>query len=185
MKILVGSENPVKIESVREAFSRYFKDVQAVGMKADSQVPEQPKEDETFEGAKNRALFLKKVNDEKGLGADFFVGLEGGITRRCSQWFAFGGMCIIDRKGRIGLGASPHIPLPDIVVKELLAGKELGVVMDTVAKDSNVKQKYGAMGFFTKGVLDRKGFYVDGLIAALAPFVSEEFYFRKDSAPQI
>jgi inosine/xanthosine triphosphatase len=179
MKVLVGSTNPVKVESVKEAFSKYFKGVQAIGMKADSKVPEQPKEDETFEGAKNRALFLKKMNDEKNLGADFFVGLEGGITKRYSQWFAFGGMCIIDSRGRIGFGASPHIPLPDGVVKELLSGKELGVIMDEVAGDSNVKQKYGAMGFFTKGVLDRKGFYVDGLIAALAPFVSEEFYFKK------
>ena len=148
-------------------------------MKADSKVPEQPREDETFEGAKNRALFLKMANDKQKLGADFFVGLEGGITKRYSNWFAFGGMCIIDSRGRIGFGTSPHIPLPESVVKELLSGKELGIIMDAVAKDSNVKQKYGAMGFFTKGVLDRKGFYVDGLIAALAPFVSEEFYFKK------
>lgn len=36
MKILVGSQNPVKIEAAKEAFSKYFKKVEVAGIKVDS-----------------------------------------------------------------------------------------------------------------------------------------------------
>jgi non-canonical (house-cleaning) NTP pyrophosphatase len=32
--------------------------------------------------------------------------------------------------------------------------------------------------YSTKGVMDRKRIYVDGLIAALVPFLNEELYFQ-------
>ena len=41
-------------------------------MEVDSKVSDQPTDEETFEGAKNRALELKKINEEKNLGAKFF-----------------------------------------------------------------------------------------------------------------
>lgn len=179
MKVLVGSRNPVKIEAVKEAFSKYFDDVEVIGIKVGSRVSNQPIGDETFEGAKNRSLELKRINEEKNLGAKFFVGIEGGIIKLHSRWFAFGGMCIVDDKGRIGFGTSPHFELPDDVTKELLSGIELGDVMDKITGDRNTKQKGGAIGFFTRGIMDRKNLYIQGLVVALIPFVNEELYFGK------
>ena len=37
MKILTGSENPVKVEAVREAFSQYFDDMTVVGIPVQSE----------------------------------------------------------------------------------------------------------------------------------------------------
>jgi inosine/xanthosine triphosphatase len=179
MKVLVGSQNPVKIEAVREAFSKYFDDVEVIGISVASKVPKQPIGDETFEGAKNRALELKRINEEKNLGAEFFVGIEGGIIKLYSKWFAFGGICVIGNKGRVGFGTSPHFELPNDIVKELLNGVELGDVMDRITGDHNTKQKSGAIGFFTKGIIDRRDLYVQGLIVALIPFVNEELFFGK------
>ncbi len=179
MKVLVGSENPVKIEAVKEAFSKYFKNVEVIGIKVDSKVPAQPINNETFEGAKNRALELKRINEEKNLNAKFFVGIEGGIIKIYSKWFAFGGMCIIDEEGRMGFGTSPHFELPEKIVKELLNGIELGDVMDKITGKHNIKQKEGAIGIFTKGKMNRKNLYVQGLIVALVPFLNEDLYFNK------
>ena len=179
MKVLVGSQNPVKIEAVKEAFSNYFKDVDVIGINVNSKVPKQPINDETFEGAKNRALELKKINKEKHLNAKFFVGIEGGIIKLYSKWLAFGGMCIIDDKGEISFGTSPHFELPEHITKQLLNGIELGDVMDEITKENNTKQKSGAIGFFTKNVMDRKSLYVYGLVAALVPFLNERLYFEE------
>lgn len=178
MKVLVGSENPVKIEAVKEAFSRFFDEVKVVGIKVNSGVSDQPINDETFEGAKNRALELKRISEEKNLKAEFFVGIEGGIIRLYSRWFAFGVMCIMNKKGRIGYGTSPFFELPESVTKKLLKRIELGNVMDEITGEKNTKQKDGAVGFFTHGRMKRKDFYVHGLVLALIPFINEDFYFE-------
>lgn len=177
MKVLVGSKNPVKIDAVKEAFSKYFNNVEVIGMKVSSNVSNQPINNETFEGAKNRALELKRINREQNIGAKFFVGIEGGIAKMYSRWLAFGAICIIDNKGRIGFGTSPHFELPEKVTKHLLNGIELGDVMDRILGERNTKQKSGAIGFFTKGIMDRKNLYVHGLIVALVPFINKNLYF--------
>ncbi len=180
MKILVGSLNPVKIEAVKECFEKYFSDVVVEGIRVESGVPAQPVGSETFDGAKNRALELKKINLRKKLNADFFVGIEGGIAKEYNIWFSFGAMCIVDAKGRTGFGTSPKFELPDKVVKELLNGTELGEVMDKIQNEKNTKQKKGAIGFFTKGKMTRKELYLSGLITALIPFLHDELFFAEN-----
>lgn len=177
MKVLVGSKNPVKIEAVKEAFSKYFENVEVIGIKVDSGVPDQPINNETFEGAKNRALRLKEINEKENLGAKFFVGIEGGIMKVYSEWLSFGAMYVLDDKGRYGVGTSPLFPLPGSVTKELLNGVELGLVMDRITGDHNTKQKEGSIGYFTKGRMNRKELYVHGLIVALIPFINEKLFF--------
>jgi inosine/xanthosine triphosphatase len=179
MKVLVGSGNPVKVEAVREAFSKYFGEVEVVPLAVGSGVSGQPTNDETFEGARNRALRLRAIDGERGLGAEFFVGLEGGAVRRYSRWFALGAMCVMDRKGRTGFGLTPHFELPASVAAQLLGGTELGDVMDRITGEDNTKQKGGAIGFLSKGVMDRKSLYVHGLVAALVPFMNEGMYFSR------
>lgn len=179
VKILVGSKNPVKIESVKEAFSHYFDNVEVIGVKVNSNVPDQPINEQTFDGAKNRALELKKKNDEESIDADFFVGIEGGIIQIYKKWFAFGGMCILNSKGKMGFGMSPHFELPENVAKELVAGTELGIIADRISKQTNVKQKQGMIGILTKGKMSRKNLYVPGLITALVPLLNAELYEKE------
>ncbi len=178
-KILIGSKNPVKIESVKEGFSKFFKDIEVVGLEVDSGVPDQPTENEIFEGAKNRALELKRINDDRDLNGEFFVGLEGGIAEIHSKWFNYMVVYILDNKDRTGVSMSDHFELPKIIVEKLLNGGELGPVMDKLTGGSNIKHKGGAIGFFTKEVLNRKDLCVSGVITALIPFVNEGLYFRE------
>ena len=176
-KILVGSKNPVKITSVKEAFEKYFKAVEVSGLEVDSKVSDQPVNEETFEGAKNRVFDLIEKNKIENLGADYFVGIEGGIIQLYSKWFAFGCMCIANKEGKTGFGTSAHFELPKVVVDKLLNGKGLGDVMDEIQNKSNTKQKLGAIGYFTNGVMSRSELYIPGLITALIPFLHKEHFF--------
>lgn len=178
MKILVGSKNPVKIEAVREAFGKYFGDVEISSFDAESGVSVQPVNDETFRGAGNRAEHLFELNKAGNLNADFFVGIEGGIIKIYEKWFAFGCMCVMDKNGRTGFGTSPHFELPDSITEKLLGGTELGDVMDEIMNQENTKQKQGAIGFFTNGVMHRKDLYVAGLTVAVIPFLHDKIYFQ-------
>jgi inosine/xanthosine triphosphatase len=111
------------------------------------------------------------------LGAEYFVGIEGGVGQRYQRWFAFGGMCIIDSHGRKAFGTSPQFELPQKVVEQLVEGKELGDVIDEFTNVKNSKHKFGAIGYFTNGVMNRTDLYVYGLITALVPFLNEKLYF--------
>ena len=177
MKVFVGSKNPVKIQAVREAFSHFFEGVEVTGLRVDSKVPSQPVEEETFEGAKNRAVALRRLAEEKGLDAQFYVGIEGGIMKKDQRWFAFGGLCIMDAGGRCSLGGSPAFELPPGVKRKIGQGAELGDVMDEMTGENNTKQKGGAIAYFSKGVVNRKALYVQGLVMALVPFLNQALYF--------
>lgn len=176
VKVLVGSKNSVKLAATEEAFSDYFAAVEVIGIKVDSRVSSQPVARKTFEGAKNRALELTKVNDEGSLDAKFFVRIDGGIIKLFSKWFALSAMCIMDDTGRTGLVTSPIFELPDSIAEQLSNGSELGDVMDNLTGERDIREKRGAAGYSTKGVMDRKRIYADGLIAALVPFLNEELY---------
>jgi inosine/xanthosine triphosphatase len=178
MKILVGSKNPVKISSVEDAFKNYFDNIEVIGIEVESGVSVQPINNETFTGAQNRALRLKEINDTQNFGAELFVGIEGGITKQFDKWFAFGCMCVMDNYGRVGFGTSPHFELPQSVVDKLLQGIELGHVMDEIVNQQNTKQKHGAIGFFTNGVMNRKELYIEGLKVAVIPFLHKEMFFK-------
>ena len=119
MRVLVGSANPVKIAAVRDVFEAYFPGAVVEGIEASSGVPAQPVGDETFIGAENRARTLLALCAERALGAEFCVGLEGGIAQYHDRWFAFGAICIADAAGRLGFGVSPLFELPPGVVDDL------------------------------------------------------------------
>lgn len=87
-------------------------------------------------------------------------------------------MCVVDKEGRVGFGTSPHFELPPTVVEKLLQGAELGDVMDVIMNQQNTKQKHGAIGFFTNGVMNRKELYIEGLKVAIIPFLHKEMYFK-------
>jgi len=177
MKILVGSENPVKAAAVKEAFAQYFDEMEVLAHAVHSQVPHQPVNGETFEGARNRALELSQINREQNLSAWFCVGIEAGILQLYTRWFAFSVISIMDDRDRMSFGTTPPYELPDSITRELLTGTELGDVIDRLAGDHNSKQKGGAIAFLTRGVMDRKKLYVQGVTLALIPFINESLYF--------
>jgi len=178
MKILVGSKNPVKLEAVKETFSKYYNNIEVIGITVESQMPDQPINEETFIGAENRAEELKKINQREKLNAEYFVGIEGGIIEQFNRWFAFGGMCIVDKEGNKSFGTSAHFELPGEVIDRLKNREELGNVMNDIMNEQNTKQKNGAIGFFTKNIMNRKELYIPGLISALVPFNHKEMYFK-------
>lgn len=72
-RVVVGSTNEVKVNSVRLAFKPYY-DAKVVGVEVESGVGAQPLGEETFLGARRRA-----ANAMKKQACDFAVGIEGGI----------------------------------------------------------------------------------------------------------
>ena len=177
MKVLVGSENSVKIQSVRDGFLTFFEHVEVEGISVDPGVAEQPINDETFEGAKNRAKNIKRINDQQNLGATFFVGIEGGVLQLQDRWFSVNVVYILDQYNRDSFATTGLYELPSALSKALLIEKGLGRAMGELANDNYAARERGTVGFLTDGKIDRFQNQIQGVTLALIPFVNENLYF--------
>lgn len=174
IRILVGSLNPVKINAVKNAFSNIFANNQIIckGIHAPSGVSEQPMTaSETRLGAINRALFCKNGSNN----ADFYVALEGGVDLTEDGPITCAYFSIINNQQQ-SVGRSASLPLPLSVYDDLVAGKELGHVMDELFNTTNIKQKGGAIGLLTQNNATRESIYTQALILALSPFINADLY---------
>lgn len=70
MKILIATKNQGKIEGAKRALLKYFDNIEIEGIPVESDVSEQPVNDEIYIGAKNRVKNLKKYAQENGIEAD-------------------------------------------------------------------------------------------------------------------
>lgn len=180
MRVVVGSQNPVKVWAVEEAFRKYWPEIAVVGVEVVSGVGEQPmSENETMIGARQRARAALEVDRV----ADYGVGLEGGVTEIGSRMFECAWACVVKRPadakamaGEEGLGGGLYFELPDKIAQRIRKGGELGPIMDEMTGEENVKQKGGAIGMFSKGRLDRRQAYVQIVLSALIKFVSPEWF---------
>ncbi len=177
MKVLVGSENPIKIESVQKGFLTFFEQIEVEGILVDTGVPEQPVNNETFDGAKNRAENIKQINDERNLGATFFVGIEGGALKFHDRWFVINVIYILDEHNRGSFGTTGLCELPGAITEALLVEKGFGRVICELANDKVATLGHGTIGFLTDGKIDRVQNQVQGIIFALIPFIKQNLYF--------
>ncbi len=105
-----------------------------------SGVPEQPWGDEqTRLGAFNRA---KKAMAETG--ANFGLGLEGGLVESSVGLMTCAWGDMVDGQGKVGYGGGVHMLLPPTVADILRRQGELGPIMDALIHEQNTKQRQGA-----------------------------------------
>jgi inosine/xanthosine triphosphatase len=148
MKIIIGSNNPAKIEAVKRAFQG---NCDFLSVNVASGVSEMPfNDEETIKGAINRAANALKLGQ-----GDIGIGLEGGVQETSyglmlSNW---GALASQDHPPIIAGGA--RILLPEEISKRLRNGEELGPVMDDYTNKQNIRKKEGAVGIFTNGYIDR------------------------------
>jgi inosine/xanthosine triphosphatase len=172
MKVAVGSTNPVKIGAARSVIERIWPDAVIVEIDVHPGVRVMPMSDlECQTGARNRAQAARRFADA-GLG----VGIEGGVHEENGVLMLTAWTVIVDGKGMEGVGGSGRIPLPESIAARVYAGEELGSVMDDLLNDNNVKQKGGAVGAFTAGLVTRQEALALSVAYAIAPFVSPHLY---------
>ncbi len=173
--VVVASLNPVKIEAVKNGFSRMFAfgKFNFTGVSVPSLVSDQPMSNvETLTGAMNRVENAAKVE----AGADYWVGIEGGLEEGPHGMETFAWIVIKDKEGKIGKAKTGSFFLPNEVSKLVKDGKELGEADDIVFGLTNSKQTNGSVGILTGDVLTRTTFYEPAVILALIPFRNQSLY---------
>ncbi|MBN1856307.1 MAG: inosine/xanthosine triphosphatase [Dehalococcoidia bacterium] len=178
LQVIVGSTNSGKVDAVRRAFARSFGDVKVVEREVASGVAAQPVGEECFSGARNRACAARDVAKNESLHADFCVGIEGGLLKLHGTWFGLSVVCILSGDGPVSFGTSPLFEMPEPIVDEVLEGKELGDIMIELSGDADIRERLGAVGYLTHGLLTREEAHEAAVVVALAPHLSRDVYER-------
>lgn len=187
MIIVVGSTRGPKVEAVRRVLGALasvapeFGGAEVVPFDASFGAPPMPLSlDEMLEGARGRAQLAFESSAAGGRRADFAVGLEGGIDLRrtapSNRGFLMSWAYVMDgRRGAHGCGGAVEVPsgLLEAVVDR---GIELSEAMDALSGERGVRDRQGAWGILTRGLLDRTGSFETALLNAFAPFYNAESY---------
>jgi inosine/xanthosine triphosphatase len=186
-RIALGSDRAAKIMAVRASIARVaevdsgWRDASVVARPVKTDAPAMPLNDwELMSGARQRALAVREILVEQKLGADLYVGLEGGFHSISveGEWHTFlRGWAFVTDGERGSFGMSPSIGVPEAIVKDVIQGKrELGSVIDEVAGARDVRSKQGAWGVLSRDLLTRSMSFEAALIAAFAPFYNPALY---------
>lgn len=175
MKILIGTKNPGKIEGARQAFEKYFTDIEIEGISVESEVGDQPINDKIFQGAKNRVKNLKKYAKENNIEAYFFIASEAGITDLLGDWIDINAVVIEDSKGFQSIGTSQGFPIPEKYIKEIKE-TELGKVMDRVLQGKELSKGKGGISILTKDEISRIDLTKNAFIMALTSHINGEIW---------
>lgn len=175
MNILIGTKNKGKIEGAKKAFERYFEDVTIEGIGVESEVADQPINDEILQGAQNRVKNLKKYAKENNLEADFFVAMESGITDKFGTWLNLTTVYIEnkDEEGAVGFG--PAYPIPARYIEEIKE-KELSYVLARLFENKEIKVPKGGIVQLTHGQVTRIDLAEQAFIMALTHFINGEIW---------
>ncbi|KAG2381742.1 hypothetical protein C9374_006126 [Naegleria lovaniensis] len=197
VRVVVASTNPVKVNCVKEAFSKVFTPTRNdhtddsplvfISMSVPSEVSDQPQTiSETLKGATNRAHnarkeFMKRENlssDDLYHQLIYFVGIEGGIEDEGNYQVVSCACCVVIESisGYVSHAKTSSFYLPPEIVRLLRQGMELGHANDLVFNKTNSKHETGAVGLLSREIVTRSSYYEQALILALIPFMNREMY---------
>ena len=128
MKIGITSQNKLKVEAVRNAYSFMEPSPEISGYSADSGVGEQPINEQTLQGARNRIADLRKRVD----GLDRIISIESGIFHEGDKWLDKAVIVILDTST-----GKEYVAYSDAVVfldKYVEMAREMGFDTTTVGR---------------------------------------------------
>ena len=175
MKILIGTQNPGKVQGAKEAFERYFENFEIEGIPVSSNVSDEPVNDEIYAGARNRVDNLIKYSKDNNVDADYFLGIESGITDLLGKWVIINIAVIKDKNGYESWGTSPAFPVPDKYVKKII-DTDLGKVMDEIFNQTEIRKGKGGIGFLTHDKISRFDLTRGAFTMALTQFINDDIW---------
>lgn len=175
MKILIATKNQGKIEGAKQAFEKFYENFDIEGIPVNSDVSEEPVNDEIYQGANNRVNNLIKYAKKNNKEADFYIAVESGITNKLGKWCIIQIAVIKDKDGYESFGTGPAFPVPDKYVKEII-DTDLGKVMDKIFKRDALKNEKGGIAYLTNDVITRYDLTRESFIMALTEFINGDIW---------
>ncbi len=180
--IQAGTDNPTKLKGTSNALARIFgRRFILHGHSEHTGVPDHPFDEETFSGAKNRAIDAwKRANGHEGNASwkgkagdakcDYSIGMESGLFElKKGMHIDITACCIYDGETETyGTGMGFFVP-EEIAMRIRRENSDLSAVLKEMAGVENVGRKNGAIGYFSGGLLHRKEQIGQSVLTAFVP----------------
>lgn len=163
--IVIASENRVKIDAIKKAFTDFLYDRQVVasGIEVQSEVGKQPFDEAVANGAKNRLRNLRKTNVE----GDYYVSCEGGVANIFGTYYNIHVVVIEDKFGNSSMGISQGFPIPRHLIPEIKR-TSIASVLDRIFNGT------GGIRNLSRNIFTRDILVYDGTIMALTGLLNGE-----------
>lgn len=173
-KVIIASENPVKVAVAKRAFGAVYphEECEFISIKSDSGVSDQPMNEETERGAINRLEFIKKAHPD----ADYWISQEGGLFEEGTMLYNRAWIAVANKHGHVAKSSTALFYLPTEIAQHIKNGMELGDACDTFFGTVNAKHGIGAIGHLTDGIIDRENYYLQAAIIALSELKHKDWY---------
>ena len=175
MKILMGTKNPGKIEGAKQAFEKYFDNVEIEGIAVSSDVGNQPVNEEILQGAKNRVKNLREDAKQNNREVDYYISSEAGITNLLGEWIDFNAAVVESKEGLQSVGMSQGFQIPEKYINEILE-TELGKVMDGIFKKEGLNKGKGGISYLTHDEISRIDLTRNAFIMALIEHINGDMW---------
>ena len=180
MEVAVGSKRGPKVNATRAAFTDAFapQTIMLLGFEVESGVSSHPvTAEETMLGAMNRVIAARHLQP----GADFFVGIEGGLQlihlpNGEKSYFEASCVVIENSRGEQGLATSSGVQIRGKILEAILAGEELSLAMHRMHGLENLGSLNGFYGVASNDLVTRESSYYDAVVHALGPFLHPEYF---------
>jgi len=176
MKFIIGSASERKINISKEVIQELFKneEITVEGYAAKSGMPETPFDQETFDGAKNRALDSKTHANDK----DFWIGLESGLVERYGHIFEEAWAAVIDKEGKEFYGYSSGLKVPDYILQKMAERKlSHSELMSEIEIEFDLPNE--TWGNYSGGMISREVSLKEALRNAILQIVANDRSFYK------
>lgn len=176
MKVIVATKNQGKIEGAKRALNYYFKDIEIEGIAVNSDVGEQPVNDEIYIGAKNRVKNLKEYCKQNNIKADLYLSIESGITNSLGRWMITNIAVVEDNNEFESYGTSPSFPVPDRLVNDVINTNLSEVMNNIFTKDDDRHNKCGGIQLLTHEKITRIDLTESAFVMALTKYINGKIW---------
>ncbi len=175
MKVLIGTQNPGKVQALENALNHFYKDFEIITINTSSGVPDEPINEQTLTGARNRVLSLEKYAKENNLDANFYCAIESGMINLYGNWYIANIAVIKDKNGYESSGTGAMFPVPNKYVS-LIKEKSLGKVFDEILNAHELSKGKGGINTITHNTISRLDISESAFIMALTQFINEDLW---------
>jgi inosine/xanthosine triphosphatase len=167
----VGSDNPVKIAAAERVLRRVYGPVAVEGGPAALGLPKEPFGAQVLAGARERA--------KAAIGnTDYGIGIEAGVFEGQDGLYDVQYCAIIDKMGRVTIGHGMGFRYPPEVEARVRKGEAVGDIFRGLYGKQEGGRKEGAIGYLTKGIMNRKELSEQAVLAAMVPRIRKDIYFE-------
>lgn len=154
MIVTIGTTNKMKVMAVKKILRKFSNkdNIEIVTQQSKSLVSETPWGEETFIGARNRAINAKSELQ----ASDYYVGLESGLVERYKGVYEEAWCCVISKEAKEFYGYSSGLRIPEYVLKKMDALKLPHYkIMELIQKEDKLK-KGDTWGNYSANLISRK-----------------------------